>query len=171
MAWYFSAGMALLGGIMEGRGYRQQAAMQEYAYKYNEMIEKRNAEQEEVGEQWAGIIGGIQKENFREQFHELQGAVRASLAGAGVSDTGTAKLILLDNAREADENIAAIQTGTSQQMLAHLERKNQALIRAQTQSMHGRIARQTGKQKQRSAMFGALLGVGGAYGKSKGWLN
>jgi ABC-type Na+ efflux pump permease subunit len=166
------AGMSIMGGIMEGQGHMAQAKLQAHGARYNEMIEKRNAEQARVGAQWAGIVGGIETQEALRQFHKFQGLVRASQSKSMVQvNTGTAKLVQLENAREADQEVAARDAQTSAQVLQQLELRNQALIRAQTQRLYAQIYLETGRLKKKAAITGALLGAGKTAASWQGWGN
>ena len=157
------AGKASAGGIMQAQGYKAEAKFKAHAHRYNEMLAKRNAQQARLGAQWAGIRGGIEQQDFLDEFHKFQGLVRANQGKSMAQiNTGTSALVQLENAREADKNVAALKAQTSSQVLAQLERANAADIEAKTQRYYADVAIKVGKYKRKQALFSALLGIGEA---------
>jgi len=142
--WQFFAGAGV--SLLAGNAAANAASA---AGRYNKQIADRNKQLLDRQAEQAVFRAGQEVVRFRENFYDLQAASAAALRFNGVvASSGTALDVLLDNAMQADAQIAAIQyngvaeardlrqEGINQQLqgnIAQLEANTQAsAIRAST---------------------------------------
>jgi hypothetical protein len=100
--------LMLVGPAMSAAGSMKAGKAADAAGKYKQQVAERNAKVVEQEKLIKHHQTGEDIIRFREKFRAVQGGTAMSLAKAGVrSDTGTGLRIMMENARLADEDIAA----------------------------------------------------------------
>jgi len=158
--------VALVAGssLLSARSAVQQGAAASAAGRFNASMSERNAR---VAEQQAEQIKRSSEfdiNRFRDNFSELQATSEQAFRYNGfVATGGTPLQVLLDNAREADEEIAMRRYNAA-------IGQQQALESAAEQRLQGRLQRMQGESARRASYYqaaGSLLG-GAAQIKSMG---
>lgn len=148
--------VALVAGtsLLSARSALQQGAAARAAGQANANMAERNAK---VAEQQAEQIkrsAEFDVNRFRSNFGDLQASAATAYRFNGfVASEGTPALQLLENAREADEEILAIRYNASTQA-------QQALESATESRLQGRLDRMRGAQAQKASYYqaaGSLL--------------
>lgn len=143
--------------LLSARSAVQQGAAARAAGQFNANMAERNAK---VAEQQAEQIKRSSEfdiNRFRDNFADLQAtAAQAFRYNGFVATGGTPLQVLLDNAREADTEIALRRYNAS-------IGEQQALESATEQRLQGRLDRMMGRSAQRASYYqaaGSLLGGG-----------
>jgi len=142
----------------QSRGY-------DTAAEYNAQIRERNEKVAKQQADYRRLIGGIQVVDFREQFRrQIEGATTVAFAKANVQgDTGTARLIMEENAREADQEIAAIKMQAENDAMGFQEKAVNEGMAANLERLYARNMRSSTRYRQMAAVvsgaskFGSLL--------------
>ena len=140
--------------LLSARGALAQGAAANAASQFNANMAERNAQ---VAEQQAEMIKRSSEfdiNRFRDNFSDLQATSAQAFRYNGfVATGGTPLQVLLDNAREADEEIALRRYNAS-------IGEQQALESATEQRLQGRLDRMMGRSAQRASYYqaaGSLL--------------
>ena len=107
-ATYASVGASVLGAAGSFIGQRGQGKGQAAAAEYNAKIAARNAAAAKQKAEWRTLVNKISNIEFREDFRRevIAPAIVAYNKAGVVADSGTARLVMEESAREADEEIA-----------------------------------------------------------------
>jgi len=126
-----------------------QGQQQEAAYKYNASIAERNAEvAEQQGEQLV-YANELEVEKFKDDFQDLQAATQQGYRYSGfVAGSGTPLKVAIENAAQADEEIAIRRYNAK-------VGKQQAEESALQQRMQGQLQRMYGKQARLAGYINA----------------
>ena len=102
-----AAAAAIAGTVINVAGARAQAKGQAAASRYNAAIHERNAATADISADWRKTSNDIEEQNWRDQFNALQGSYTVMANKSGVqAGTGTSLAVMLENARQADNEIA-----------------------------------------------------------------
>ena len=152
-----AAGAAILGTVVSMAGANAQAKGQAAAANYNAKIRERNAESADIKADWRTLVNDIEEVTFRERFKSLQASTTVAYNKAGVqSDTGTARLVQLDSAKEADEEIAIRDMQAETEAMQFREQGVNERLEANLQRIYAKNYRTAGRYKMMSA---AISGV------------
>lgn len=153
-----TAAIVASSSLLSARAAVQQGAAANAAGRFNAQMSERNAQ---IAEQQAEQIKRSSEfdiNRFRDNFSELQASTAQAFRYNGfVATGGTPLQVLLNNAREADEEIAMRRYNAS-------IGEQQALESATEQRLQGRLQRMQGAAAQRASYYraaGSLL-AGGA---------
>ena len=99
---------SVAGAGMSAMGQRAQVKAQARAAQYNAEIAERNAKVAKQKAEWRTLVNKLSNVEFREDFRrEVIAPTIVAYNKAGVvADSGTARLVMEESAREADEEIA-----------------------------------------------------------------
>jgi hypothetical protein len=147
-----AAGAAIAGTVVQMAGARAQAKGQARAAQFNAAVAERNAKTADIKAEFRETIAGVQDVRFREQFDRLQRAVGVAYAKGGVDpQSGTAKLVALENARQADEESAIRNMQASAEAGAYHEAGINARLQGDLQRIYAKNYITAGKYKMAGA--------------------
>ena len=157
--------MMVLGSVMSAAGQMAAGAAAKNAGRYRQQVQERNAKVVEQEKLVRHHKTGEDIVRFREKISALQGTARVAVSKSGpMSGTGTALRILMENAQEADEDLA--------RAFYNAEMEERSLDEKATQMrLQGQLYAYEGRAQQRASMFSAggslLAGLSKAeqYGK------
>ena len=152
-----AAGAAVLGTFVSMKGASAQAKGQAAAANYNAKIRERNAQTADIQADWRRLVNDIEEVTFRERFKSLQASTTVAYNKAGVqSDTGTARLVQLDSAEEADQEIAVRDMQAETEAAQFREQGINERLEANLQRIYAKNYRTAGRYKMMStAISGA----------------
>ena len=131
------------------------------AGKYKQQVAERNAKVVEQKKLIEHHQTGEDIIRFREKFAAVQGGTAMSLAKAGVrSDTGTGLRIMMENARLADEDIAAAFYNAELGQRTLDEKATQMRLQGEMSAFEGRAQKSAYQTRAASSL---LSGLGQAY--------
>ncbi len=152
-----AAGAAILGTVVSMAGTSAQAKGQAAAARYNAKIRERNAATADIKADWRTLVNDIEEVDFRERFNKLQASTTVAYNQAGVqSDTATKRLVQIDNAKEADEEIAIRDMQAETDASEFREAGINERLEANLQRIYAKNYRTAGRYKMMST---AISGV------------
>ena len=156
MAQPLAVGAIVGGGLLSASSALQQGAAAKASAQFNAQISERNARLAEQQAEQLKRASEFDIQRFRDDFSELQASSAQAFRYNGFIATGGTPLqVLLENAREADEEIALRRYNAA-------IGQQQALESATEQRLQARLQRMQGSQAQRAGYFQAassLLGT------------
>jgi hypothetical protein len=165
-----TAAAAVIGAVVSIAGARAQAKAQAKAAKLNAAIADRNAQTADISGEFRETIAGAQNVRFREQFDRLQRAVGVAYAKGGIDpQSGTARVVALENARQADEESAIRAMQVSAEVSSYHDAGVNARLQGDLQRIYAKGYTQSGKWKQLGAFTQGVGGVAGAFGGGGGY--
>lgn len=162
---YVAAAAAIAGMVISMAGARAQAKGQAKAAQYNAAVRERNAKNADIKADWRTLVNDIEEVDFRERFRKLQASTDVAFMKSGVqAGTGTAALVQLDSARQADEEIAMrdMVALTEAQQLREMGVNER--LEAGLQRIYAKNYITAGRYKMAGAFARGVGGVAGAYG-------
>ncbi len=152
-----AAGASVLGTVVSMAGASAQAKGQAAAANYNAKIRERNAQTADIKADWRRLVNDIEEVTFRERFKSLQASTTVAYNKAGVQgDTGTARLVQLDSAEEADQEIAMRDMQAETEAAQFREQGINERLEANLQRIYAKNYRTAGRYKMMStAISGA----------------
>ena len=152
-----AAGASILGTVVSMAGANAQAKGQAAAANYNAKIRERNAATADIKADWRTLVNDIETVDFRERFNKLQASTNVAYNKSFVqSDTGTARLVQIENAQEADEEIAVREMQAETEAASFREQGINERLEANLQRIYAKNYRTAGRYKMMStAISGA----------------
>lgn len=151
-------GAAVGGGLLQASSAIQQGKAAQASAQYNAMMAERSARIAEQQAEQLKRASEFDIQRFRDDFSDLQASSAQAFRYNGfIATSGTPLQVLLENAREADEEIALRRYNTAID-------QQQALESATEQRMEARLQRMQGSQARRAGYLqaaGSLLSTAG----------
>lgn len=155
------------GTYMSYRGAKKAGKMQQEANEYNAKVAERNAKVARVSKEIKRVNTDKQIEDFKKDFEDFQGAVSQAYRVNGFrADTGTPLVMAIENAYEAEKEIAIQQYNSRIEQAQLEETAIQGGMSADLSRMYGQQARTAGKYNAYSSLLGGatqLAGMGMQY--------
>ena len=151
-----AAGASLLGTYVAVQGARAQAKGQAAASRYNAAVMDRNAKAAEIDAQWTELTGAIETQEFRDDFDELNKATKMASLKNNWEFSGTAADVFLQNAREADEDIAKREVNIAASSQAFREKGVNMRMNADLQRIYARNYQTAGRYRAAGAAFSGI---------------
>lgn len=133
-------------------GSREQAE----AYRYNAQIQERNAKVFDQEAEWAGIYGGIQKQDFLDDTEKFNAMVGAITRKNGWTNTGTALDVQMESIDEQEQQLTNMDTQIIAQQRGIREKAINARMDSELQNIYARQAIKAGQARA----FGTIVGYG-----------
>ena len=149
--------MMLVGPAMSAAGSMKAGKAADAAGKYKQQVAERNAKVVEQEKLIKHHQTGEDIIRFREKFRAVQGGTAMSLAKAGVrSDTGTGLRIMMENARLADEDIAAAFYNAELGQRTLDEKATQMRLQGEMYAFEGRSQKSAYQMKAATSLLSGL---------------
>ena len=161
-ATYASAGASALGAMGSFIGQGGQGKAQAAAAEYNAKIAARNAKAAKQKAEWRTLVNKMSNIEFREDFRRevIAPAIVAYNKAGVVADSGTARLVMEESAREADEEIARRTMVASVEAGEFEEQATNFRLNANLQRLYARQYRTASKFNAASTLVQGLSKAG-----------
>jgi len=150
-----SAGLSLIGGVIQAQGAMQQAKAAAKAHEFNAEVADRNtvvlSDQQRIAVQ----------DRYRENMRTMA-AIKGKFAANGITSTGSSMDVVMDTYKEMDLGIRRIQY---QGAMARVEQQDTAML----ERMGADAAMKAGSISAAAAILGGLTGAVSAIGGSGGF--
>ena len=152
-------------GVMTARGQIAAGKAQQNAANFNAQVSERNADIADQKAVVSNINTGLQKKQFAKEFGRAQARTQQAYRYNGfVASSGTPALVALEQAAEADEQLALMEYEGKLREQGFQEEAAEFRMTAGMQRASGAAAAKTARQQA----FGTLLQTGAMVGGMKG---
>ena len=163
MAWV-GAVLGVAGGVMSYNASKKAGKAQQEAYEQQAKVNERNAK---VLDAQALLLGRSTEYNiqrFRRQFDKVQSTTRTAIHKSGFrSDTGTGLVLMVENAREAQDQIDIMRYNTSVEQDQLREEALQQRLGADMNVQYGRAAKAGGYASGRAGLLSGVTTAASFY--------
>ena len=148
-------------GVMTARGQIAAGKARQNAANFNAQVSERNAKIAEQKAVVSNINTGLQKKQFAKEFGRAQARTQQAYRYNGfVATGGTPALVALEQAAEADEQLAMLEYEGKLKEQGFQEEAAEFRMTAGMQRAEGSVAAKMGRQQA----FGTLLQTGATVG-------
>lgn len=148
---------SVVGGVMSYNASKKAGKKQQEAYEYQAKVNQRNAKVLDAQALLMGRQSEYDIQRFRKNYRKFEGSAKVAIHKSGFrSDTGTGLEIMLENAREAQDQIDIQRYNTRIEQSKLNEEALQQRMGSNLNVRYGQAAKSAGYASGRAALIGGI---------------